>query len=628
MGRSPLETHPPSATVVEREATTLTWPRRSDDAFSEVLTELRTEAGLHGRPAGDALARLVTIGGRLPFAIGIDALAPWEAGVVGWLVGREEPIFAQPDELPADRATIVATQSPLGLLSLHRASDGIPEDESAVGAFVLPDDIDEAVEEVVDEADTVEAFERAQLDEMLRGFDARGELHRVVDDLVDRVDHVESIYIYVDATLWARSDVGNTLLRQGILAALKEKPLAEWTPAERLFAAAAHVLYASGRSIRFEEFNGRTLTASRLRQWLVQRLLVYSAAVGEPVASGMPSEPLDRIAERVRTLRAKLEDNGAFGFRRIHGLTLVKQEHVRRLEDFPHEPEELSPLVAGLADEWDLRLDADAGPYENVADLADVAVRAKAADPESDATEILLERIVLADILTGQADYGMSSSMRDLRRLRPSDDGRPTGVLELQKPDFFCVCLPHPALVDAVAQDLLFEMLNAVALRMQFNRWHFIAGNFERDEIPTSRHFFYPPVMPDIAKVSEARHAGHTLAWVRYSVRAPGPQLWRAPLEVFGNAYRGCFDTRLVRLVEPPLTRHEMAISSRHTALMDAFWRTAARLVESGAVDAPIVTGFDRTYYADEVWRRATEAVVDLDDAFVRDRLRPRRLRT
>jgi hypothetical protein len=148
----------------------------------------------------------------------------------------------------------------------------------------------------------------------------------------------------------------------------------------------------------------------------------------------------------------------------------------------------------------------------------------------------------------------MSSSLRDLRRLRPHAEQCSSGVLELQKPDFFCVCIPHPALVEAVSESQLFDMLNSVALRMQFNRWHFIPGNFERDAVPGSRHFFYPPTMPDMAQLSEARHGGHTLAWVRYSVRAPGPQLWQPPLKIFGNDYRGCFDTRLVRMVEPPFT--------------------------------------------------------------------------
>lgn len=618
----------PSAAVPDVRG--LSWPRRPAEAFGEVLSELRDTSALHGRPVGDVLSRLVTLGGRIPFTIAVDALTPWEAAVLLWLLGRDEPVLSAPGELPDDASTIVVAQSAMGTVALRRSTEPDPEGEVALGAFVLAPDANEATEEIVDETAALEEYERSQLDEMLLEIEAQGALEAVVDDVIDHVDHVESVYIHVDGSVCARSDIGNTLLREGMLASLKAKPLARWEPAERLFVAAFHVLFAAGRSMRLEEFNGRVLTAARLRQWLIGRLFAYSAALREPVSAGAPSEPFLALAKRVAELRARLEQNGAFGFRRIFGLTLIKQERVRPLATFRHEPDELPPLVARLADEWDVELQPGAtSPYEAMSKLAAFAVRTKAEAPERETTEILLERIVLANIIEGGGDYGMSSSVRDLRRLKPRDARPSSGALELQKPDFFCVCLPHPALVNAVEQSLLCEMLNAVALRMQFNRWHFIVGNFDRDDVPGSRHFFYPPGMPDMAQLSEARHGGHTLAWVRYSIRAPGPQLWRPPLSVYGNEYRGCFDTRLVRLTEPPFTRQEMATSSRHTTLMDAFWRTACRLVESGEVDTPIVTGFDRLYYEDEDWRRVTElASQAADDPGARARLSPRQLRT
>jgi hypothetical protein len=72
---------------------------------------------------------------------------------------------------------------------------------------------------------------------------------------------------------------------------------------------------------------------------------------------------------------------------------------------------------------------------------------------------------------------------------------------------------------------------------MMFNRWHFVPGQFDRAEIPLNRHYFFPPQVPDIAEHSEHRHGGHISARVRYSIRAPGAQVWREPFHVFGHGY-------------------------------------------------------------------------------------------
>src|SRR5207302_84405 len=114
---------------------------------------------------------------------------------------------------------------------------------------------------------------------------------------------------------------------------------------------------------------------------------------------------------------------------------------------------------------------------------------------------------------------------------------------------FFCCVLPNPRLLTQLTSDALSKMLYRVAARMQFNRWHFLAGNFERASVPISRHYFYPPLVPDLTIWSDQRHAGHALAGVRYAVRVPGPPMDRQPLIVGGNSYRGFYDIRLVRQV-------------------------------------------------------------------------------
>jgi hypothetical protein len=376
-----------------------------------------------------------------------------------------------------------------------------------------------------------------------------------------------------------------------------------------MFVAGFDLLFATGRSIRIEEFNGQELSARRLREWLVRKLQLYSAAVGERAAGAQ--EPLPELARRVGALRARLEAGGAAGIRRVNGLTMRKQERVVRLDELLPEDDPQPAFLAASAAELGVDLDARASGREAVAALVRAALDRKRRDPAAEDLERLLERIVVSAVVEGEADYGMSSSVRAPARLAGTTGSRPAGILELTKPDFFCACLPHPELVDVLPQDVMFEVLSSVAARMQFNRWHFIPGNFEREEVPDKRHWFFPPLMPDIGEWCDMRHGGHTAASVRYTIRVPGPSLWLDPLRAYGNVFRGFFDIRLVRMLERPFTKRELRVAVRHCLLVDALWVELSRLVEETPFEGPVFTGFERTYYQEEGWRPAVEEMAD-----------------
>ena len=45
----------------------------------------------------------------------------------------------------------------------------------------------------------------------------------------------------------------------------------------------------------------------------------------------------------------------------------------------------------------------------------------------------------------------------------------------------------------------------SVQKRMMFNRWHFIPGNVERERVPRTRHWYYPPLVPLLDRVWPAQ---------------------------------------------------------------------------------------------------------------------------
>jgi hypothetical protein len=555
--------------------------------------------GMFDRPAGQALVRLLTLAGRVRFDDAVEALLPWEAAVLGEALSSQTLLLCPPDaRLQSEGEVVLVAQSSLGRLSFYAAWEEPEPGADRLARFELPVEAAERAREAAEEARLLEAVEREPFERMLSDLEHKAQLGDAVREVADNVNHVETVYVYVGRDLFARSDVGNTLLRKGELPALAELPLREWSPNARLFVAAFRLLFASGRSIRIEEFNGRQLSAYAVRRWLERKHQLYSVHLGVPYER---CRDLWELAETVGALRRRLEPCGAVAFRRVTGMTMAKRESVSRLAELDRTADDLaSPLLGRFARCCSISVDDDL--TEIVRSLTITALEAKIADPNSTLLDGLLERIVLSAVCAAEADYGMSSSIRDLARLKPDEHTRCAGVLSLAKQDFFCASLPHPALVGRIDEDTMRDVLQSVASRMQFNRWHFVAGNFERGEIPAKRHYFFPPLVPDVAEWSDLRHPGHTNASVRYTIRAPGPALWEPPLHVFGNEYRGFFDIRLVRMTGPGFTLREAGIACQHCALVSVLLREAVSFVEKHGGPSPLFSSFTPEYWHERGW--------------------------
>ncbi|CAM5365527.1 hypothetical protein SALBM135S_08492 [Streptomyces alboniger] len=549
----------------------------------------------------------LTSNGRVSFRLACRRLTVWESLLVQHVLGRTDVEVATDPAL--DAGLIAVTRSPLSGVSFWRP--GEPPDSSAepLARMRVPPEVLDMIDEEARAAQAREAAEFHEVDAILGGWEDRGELDRRLVQLADWVERVETVYVFVGREVFSKSNAGsNTLTRDGRLSDLRQRPLKTWPVADRLFVVLAHCLFSSGRSVRFEEFNGLQLSVTGLRQFLLERHANYRAAIGRPPHSphGMP---LAELAEEVRVLQRQVDRHSPrMRYRRVNGLTFAKNEYLTDLPQ-PRDPRTLPELVARhgrahLGVEPTGRVRADLRSLTTAAALVDGGAGAGDRQrAEHGAVGELLAAIVLSAVHATDSDYGMSSSVRDLTRLRGARPGGPEGVLTLKKGDFFCCCLPHTTRMAGAAEETG-PILWRAAQRMMYNRWHFAPGEFEREDIPEKRHYFFPPQVPDIAEHADHRHGGHIASRVRFSIRAPGAQVWHPPFTVFGHGFRGCYDVRLVRMEGPAYTLRELHEAVRHCSLVDELWRTLADGVQNATLPVRPVGGFDRAWYASKGWER------------------------
>ncbi|MFJ3395805.1 hypothetical protein ACIPM5_02165 [Streptomyces microflavus] len=577
----------------------MTAGRYRDTGFSaeDLFRDLRREVW-EDRPAYAALVRLITLGGRLPYEDGSAGLTVWERHLLHEVMGDDQLRLSAPSARDAD---LVVAYSRQGRLSLHLREELDAPPEADILATLR---VGEAARERAEEYRTAwrqeELLEQRELDQILHAWEREGRLTERLAQVVDWVDRVETVLVYIGRRVYSRSDAAsNTLLRDGLLKELAGVPVADWPQADRLFVAAAHILFTAGGPVCFEEFNGRQLSAQGLRTWLVSRLRGYAGAVGVRIPSDTAGRPLQELATEAAALRSAVHASGTLCFRRISAPAFGKREILAKVSAAERSHDRLPPTLAELA-RGIPAMDHPTGlPAEAVVSRAVVELALGGGDPEE-----LLPLIVMAAVRDVRADYGMSSAVRDLTRLGALPSDRTSGMLALRKPDFFCCVLPHPGFVGQRTDHELVTLLWSVSQRMQYNRWHFVPGNFSRAEVPAERHYFFPPTMPDLAEHAELWHGGHVAAGVRHSIRAPGAHLWREPLVVGGNHYRGGYDIRLVRTEGTPFTRADLWTAVRYSGLIDAFWRGLACLERP-----PVISGFGKDWYRSGAWKSYLEPV-------------------
>lgn len=429
-----------------------------------------------------------------------------------------------------------------------------------------------------------------------------GELDAALEGVIDNVEHVESVCFYVGDSFFALIDRFVNLIdtkgERGYLSHLRGKPLSSWANVDVLIVAAFHALFISGRSVRFEEFNGSTLTARALLGRLRALYAQYVAAGCESVEQEPGLFDLARLLGR-----QSLQGVGQrwLRFRRIYGLNFQKNEYVSTSLASSEDPlAHMHDFAADYAALVSPRLDPQLPEclFFNQLASACLALDASGAPPPQIAgsaaagwTESLIEKIVASAVRATGSDYGMSSSLRDMACLMKSDDAGLAAAIHTLLPAHFYTCFVSRGFAAMEAADACAIAISAQR-RMMFNRWHFIPGNLERSLVLENRHWYYPPMVPDLSEHSDVHRAAPAKARVKYSIRSPGPDMSRPPLTILNHTYRGFYDIRVVRMDGAPYEFEQLLRARRRTLWLEAVYTVLVSYLHDSPENRFAINGF------------------------------------
>lgn len=545
-------------------------------------------------PAAEVLAQALTHGERLPAYLAIESLAPRDRAI--YAVATEMPdLRLCPPQAPAPANTepIHVYLSSIGRLHLRAAP--APDGTELVryrplGVLHLPAHAVEATRLRHADWERREALAMARLRAELDHLDD-AQATSLLEHVIDHVQHVESVCFYVGDDCLTKLDRVESLIDTkagpGYLNSLRAVSHRQWDDKACLVTLSLRALFLSGRSVRFEEFNGLTLTASLLLATL-QRLQSMYAACGLKPAHTL-EDGLLAHAQAIRQISLRVQPPW-LRYRWIYALNFLKTE---RMCEILHPAELAQDALTCFARTIDMpgvnapAQGEDETAWFHRAGLA--ALRRSSEDlrdhPRAGAAttwfEWLIQEVVASAVQATHSDYGMSSSLRHLGALvdRSTEDAS-AHINTLSTKDFY-TCFVSSGFSGRLPSEHALQIASSVQKRMMFNRWHFVPANLQDGDIDPGRHWYYQPVLPDLAEHSDMHREAHARAAVKYSIRSPGPDMGRAPLILGGLACRGFYDVRVVRMSGEPYDVDDMLRTRRRTLWIEGLFQALVEHIRS-----------------------------------------------
>jgi len=375
------------------------------------------------------------------------------------------------------------------------------------------------------------------------------------------------------------------------LSSLKGLPLELWSAHDVQLPACLTLLIHSAGFGRVEEANGTQLGVDHVAHMLERVRRGYNSIPGGeriPPAASRTVAALDELAVALRARRGPAARSAQL-YREIHGALMHKIERVAKAPGERARARE-DAMCARLTGRLPLT-------GSTLAELGDDLAAAPdwLAAPHGDfgtGLEHLVCETVAATTEVFEADFTMSRGMRSLPSLVSALRGeRWAEICDWDITRFFCCVVPNPSAARHFGGSLsaLADAAWAMSSRMQYNSWHFIAGNLPRGPEMTARDHFVPPTIPDVAFYSDQHHHGHVNNKVRFSIRSPHA------VEVDGRTFNGFIDLRLLRSDGTPFDEQDLLAAHRVSALVARATSLAAAMAAAGR---PIeVTAFDSPWH-------------------------------
>ncbi|MEU0162928.1 hypothetical protein ABZ154_30015 [Streptomyces sp. NPDC006261] len=381
------------------------------------------------------------------------------------------------------------------------------------------------------------------------------------------------------------------------LSGLQGLPVDLWSDQDVQLVVCLTLLIRSAGFGRVEEANGTQLTVDHLAYMLERVRRNYNAIPGgttevPPAASGSV-EALSALALMLKDRRQEALGSAQL-YREIHGALMHKIEKVAAAPGESARAQE--DAVCALLRE---KLPLTGGTLEELGREVAGSPQWLAAPHGGFGTglESLVYEAVAASAQAFRADFAMSRGMRSLPELiRAVREERWAEICDWDITQFFCCVVPLPEARRHFAGSVasLADTAWAMSSRMQYNSWHFVAGNIPRVPEVLARDHFVPPTIPDIAFYSDQHHHGHVNNLVRFTVRSP------QAVDVDGRRFNGFMDLRLLRCDGTPFDEQDMLAAHCVSAFIAGATSAAATLAARG--EQAEVTAFDAGWH----WKSIT----------------------
>lgn len=580
--------------------------REPDAGFPGLLKRTWLRAG----EAGDlrsAVEVLLTLDGHVPADVQLRALSTQEEAALTALCGLT---WRDQDSIPVaydaeDDKTVFLGEiglSTSGRIVLRVPSQGPLDHDDLVGGVRRVPWSRRTLRAYQQEMDRAAARLARSVADCRRWLDAQGPEGR--DELLEQAKEAAlrtaPFVLYQERKQYTNFRDHNNLTGKTLwpghpdcaLSSLQGLPLDLWSDNDAQLLVCLTLLIRSAGFGRVEEANGTQLTVDHVAYMLERVRRAYNGIPGGEEVSPAASHSIEALHDLADALRTRRQDAGRSAqlYREIHGALMHKIERVAA-----------PPADAARAREEAVcarlraRLPLSGATLDELA--ADVAGSpAWLAAPHGDfgtGLESLVYETVAATTEAFEADFAMSRGMRSLPDLVAAlREERWADVCDWEITRFFCCVVPHPEARRHFGDSLaaLADTAWAMSSRMQYNSWHFIAGNLPRVPEVVDRDHFVPPTIPDVAFYSDQHHHGHVNNKVRFSIRSPHA------VEVDGRRFNGFMDMRLLRCEGTPFDEQDLLAAHRVSSFIARATGLAAAMAADG--DERIeVTAFDSPWH-------------------------------
>jgi hypothetical protein len=580
-----------------------------DAGFPGLLMRTWQEATAAPDRAG-SVRTLLTLGGHVPADVQLRALCMVEEAALRALFGLSwrnggdgAPAAGHAGAPTAGRPAFLGE---IGLTTSGRIAIRVPSGaplaatENLVSGVLRVPWSATAMTRYRDELDRMTARSATAIADCRRWLDDAGPRAResLLEQLMDAARRTAPFILYQERRQYTNFRDLNTLTGKTLwpghpdcaLSSLSGLPIELWSDSDAVVVVCLTLLVRSAGYARIEEANGTQLTLDHVAYLLDQTRSKYNSAPGGPALppAGNRVAHLHDLAVALRARRQEIAGR-ALLYREIHGPLMHKVERLAGpAGDALNRREQV--LCARLRERLPVAGDRLADIGASI--LAAPAWLAGSHRQFPTGLESVVHETVCAAQEAFQADFAMSRGVRPLSRLvaalRAEDWEELT---EWELPAYFCCVVPAPdaARLFGHSTAALADTAWAISSRMQYNSWHFLAGNLPKVPQVVARDYFVPPTIPDLAYYSDQHHLGHVAAHVRFSIRSP------QAVEVAGRTFQGFVDLRLLRCEGPAFDEQDLVAAHRVSAFIAVATGAAAALAAQGR-DIEI-TSFDSAWH-------------------------------